>query len=340
MNFPSHYKCLNKNSFSKDVYSLVPIRYEDRFEIMKWRNEQIYHLRQSKPLTEENQEYYFKNVVDNLFEQEKPDQILFSYLHEDKCIGYGGLVHINWIDKNAEISFIINTELEENYFEFHWVTYLSLIEQVGFNELNFHKIYTFAFDLRPHLYKAVEKAGFQREAQLKEHYLWDGKFIDAIIHSKLNHCLSFRLATINDLELYYNWANDEQVRLQSYNSQSIDLKSHKEWFNQKINDPNSFFYICENQYFIPIGQVRIEKQKDENRAIIGVSLDKQFRGQGLANKILQGAIKEFKLVQPQCIIEAYIKNTNIASINSFISVGFKLVNNIVINDIDSSLYIL
>ena len=32
------------------MFSIVPIRMEDRYDIMKWRNEQIYHLRQNKPL--------------------------------------------------------------------------------------------------------------------------------------------------------------------------------------------------------------------------------------------------------------------------------------------------
>ena len=53
------YKTLNKQVFSKDDFKLVPIRYEDRFDIMKWRNEQIHHLRQAQPLTIENQEHYF-----------------------------------------------------------------------------------------------------------------------------------------------------------------------------------------------------------------------------------------------------------------------------------------
>ena len=74
----------------------------------------MYHLRQDKPLTEEDQEAYFLNVVAKLFEQERPNQLLFSFLDGDKCIGYGGLVHINWIDKNAEISFIMNTSLEKS----------------------------------------------------------------------------------------------------------------------------------------------------------------------------------------------------------------------------------
>lgn len=165
-------------------YSIVPIRDKDKYVIRKWRNEQIHHLRQSTPLSIDDQEKYFKNIISQLFDQERPNQVLFSYLEGDECIGYGGLVHINWIDKHAEISFIINTELEKNFFEFHWVTFLGLIEQVAFQELSFHKIFTFAFNLRPHLYKAVEKAGFIKEAQLKEHYLWGGRFIDAVIHSK------------------------------------------------------------------------------------------------------------------------------------------------------------
>lgn len=180
------YKVLNRQTFTNDVYSLIPIRYEDRMDIMRWRNEQIYHLRQDKPLTAEDQEDYFNNVVARLFEQEKPNQILFSYLENGKCIGYGGLVHINWIDKNAEISFIMDTNLEKDFFEFHWTNYLHLIEKIAFDELNLHKIYIYAFDLRPHLYKAVERVGFFKEAILKEQCFYNNKFIDVIIHSKIN----------------------------------------------------------------------------------------------------------------------------------------------------------
>jgi RimJ/RimL family protein N-acetyltransferase len=185
MHFLDKYPFLKNNIFSIGNHKIVPIRYEDRWDIMKWRNEQIYHLRQQKPLTETEQENYFKNTVAKLFEEEQPKQILFSYLESEKCIGYGGLVHINWIDKNAEISFLMNTTLEKDYFELHWITFLGLFEQVAFDELNFHKIFTYAYDLRPHLYHAVEKAGFEKETVLKEHCFWNGKFIDVVIHSKI-----------------------------------------------------------------------------------------------------------------------------------------------------------
>jgi RimJ/RimL family protein N-acetyltransferase len=181
----SVYKILNKQIFTKDIYSIVPIRFQDRLDIMNWRNEQIYHLRQNKPLTIEDQERYFKNIVEPLFSEEKPGQILFSYLENQKCIGYGGLVHINWIDKNAEISFIIETALEKDYFQLHWITYLGLIEQLAFEQLDLHKVFIYAFDIRPHLYRALEAAEYIKEAVLTEHCFFQSSFIDVVIYSKI-----------------------------------------------------------------------------------------------------------------------------------------------------------
>lgn len=180
-----NYKCLTKQVYSKNEFKIVPIRSTDRHEIRKWRNEQVYHLRQSGLLSEKEQDAYYQNVVSKLFEEEKPNQLLFSFLQNNVCIGYGGLVHINWIDRHAEISFIMDTALEKAYFQVNWLTYLSLIEQVAFDNLNFHKIYTYAFDLRPHLYEALLASNFSEAARLKEHCLFNDQFIDVVIHHKI-----------------------------------------------------------------------------------------------------------------------------------------------------------
>ena len=180
------YKILNKQVFTSGKYSLIPIRIEDRFKIMTWRNEQLYHLRQRNALTESDQNSYFENVISKLFDQIEPNQLLFSYLENNECIGYGGLVHINWIDMNAEISFIMDTTLEKGFFNFHWNNFLRLIEEIAFEELNLHKITTYAFDLRPHIYLLFEEAGFKKEAVLKEHCYFDEKYIDIVIHGKIN----------------------------------------------------------------------------------------------------------------------------------------------------------
>ena len=180
------YKVLSNQEFSIGKYSLVPLRSEDRYDIMNWRNEQIYHLRQNEPLTKEKQDEYFLKVVANLFEKDQPDQILFSFLEDGTCVAYGGLVHINWIDKNAEVSFVIKTELENDFFDLYWSKYLRMLEQLAFRDLKFHKLYVYAFDLRPKLYVTLEKNDFFHDATLKDHCLFDGKFIDVVIHSKIS----------------------------------------------------------------------------------------------------------------------------------------------------------
>ena len=80
----------------------------------------------------------------------------------------------------------MDTKLEKEEFQFHWTTFLSLIEEVGFNELKMHKIFTYAFDLRPHLYTALEQANYFKDGVLKEHFYFNNKYLDVVIHSKIN----------------------------------------------------------------------------------------------------------------------------------------------------------
>jgi RimJ/RimL family protein N-acetyltransferase len=180
------YKALGKQRFELGDFTLVPIRMEDRYKIMEWRNEQIYHLRQTSLLTQEDQDQYFKTSVAGLFESEFPNQLLFSFLQNETCIGYGGLVHINWKDRHTELSFIMDTQLEKDHFESIWKTYLKLVESVAFSELELRKLYTYAFDLRPHLYPIFEDAGYIQDARLRDHVIIDNQYFDVVIHSKIN----------------------------------------------------------------------------------------------------------------------------------------------------------
>ena len=154
---------------------------------MKWRNEQLYHLRQKNLLTADQQDDYFKHVVLPQFDEQTPPQLLFSYLEKDSCIGYGGLVHINWQDANAEISFIMNTSLEKENFNKHWNIFLSLIEEVAFFDIMLHKIFTYAFDLRPKLYQSLLECGFVQDARLKDHCFIENTFRDVVIYRKISN---------------------------------------------------------------------------------------------------------------------------------------------------------
>lgn len=314
---------MSVSKLESNGFHIESLRDGDKYEIMDIRNQQIYHLRQNEPLTKEKQEHYFATVVAGLFEQEKPSQLLFSFFENGNFIGYGGLVHINWVDKNAEISFVMKTELEKDSFAKYWSNYLKLIEKLAFEELNFHKIFTYAFDLRPHLYSVLESCGFKEEARLKEHCLFDGQFLDVVYHAKTNRTISFRKANENDMMLYFNWTNDASVRENSYQSEPISLEDHQNWFYKKIKDETCFMIVFENHIGTPIGQVRIQKQ-DENIAVIGISNDVNHRGKGYASKMIQIASEEYLKQNPQICISAYIKIENEASEKAFEKAGYEL----------------
>lgn len=184
--FPLTYRAFAVNIVGNEAYSLLPIRYEDRHSILKWRNEQIFHLRQAQELSEKDQETYFLDVVLPLFKEKEPKQFLFSFFKDDRLVGYGGLVHMNWIDRNAEVSFVMETSLEKDLFEELWENYLKLLKVYAFKHLNLHKIFTYAFDLRPRLYRPLQNSEFIEEARLRNHCFFKGKYYDVLLHSCFN----------------------------------------------------------------------------------------------------------------------------------------------------------
>jgi len=323
----NQYKVLSQQVYRFGSFSIVPIRYEDRFVIMKWRNEQIYHLRQSKTLTAEDQSYYFDHVISSLFDQQQPNQVLFSYLDGENCIGYGGLVHINWVDKNAEISFIMNTSLENQHFDYHWKIYLNLITRLAFDDLNLHKIYTYAFDLRPALYQALEKSGFTREAELKEHCFFGREFIDVVVHSKINN-LKLRKANDEDLVKTYEWVNNESVRKYSFSKGEVSFEHHRAWFYAKIKSDVTFYFILENCLNTPLGSVRVD-QDDSGNWLISYLIDPQYHGKGLGILILKMLVKKLKeypeRFQGKTLIGKVIGD-NVASVKIFRKLKYSEVN--------------
>ena len=118
--------------------------------------------------------------------------------------------------------------------------------------------------------------------------------------------ISFRKASIDDTQLYFEWTNDPEVRNQSFKSQYIDFETHQKWFQSKLEDENCLLLIFQNEAGLNIGQVRIQIQ-DENQAIIGVSLDKNFRGKGYSSEMIKHAVDYFFSIFNQNLIHAYIK---------------------------------
>ncbi len=170
---------------------LIKLRAVETYDIESirvWRNQQMNVLRQSKMLTPEKQKEYFDlNVWPEKLKCD-PKQILFAVELDRKLIGYGGIVHISWTDKRAEVSFLLAPEFSENkkLYANIFRRFLNLLKQIAFMDIGLHKLWTETYDLRPDHVLILEESGFVKEGVLREHNQIDLRRVDSLIHGCLN----------------------------------------------------------------------------------------------------------------------------------------------------------
>jgi UDP-2,4-diacetamido-2,4,6-trideoxy-beta-L-altropyranose hydrolase len=125
-----------------------------------------------------------------------------------------------------------------------------------------------------------------------------------------------RTAVPGDVDLYFEWANDAEVRANSFNSVEIPYSDHCKWFTAKMEDAASKLYVFTTGSGIPVGNVRIERL--ENTGTISYSVDNKYRGLGVAKSILTIATREFFNIDPAIeTIQGYVKGNNAASLKVF-----------------------
>ena len=181
------YDLLKGGEWKQSGYSLSTIRKEDIELVRIWRNEQMDGLRQSAPISKDNQVDYFNNFVFNDFTNLTPQQILLRYSFNDDLIGYGGIVHLDWCVKKGEVSFLLEPSrtLEPKSYCEEFAVFLKLIKSLAFKSLGLNKLTTEAYAHRSHHVAAIESAGFTREGILREHAKVDGEWVDAVLSSCL-----------------------------------------------------------------------------------------------------------------------------------------------------------
>lgn len=146
--------------------------------------------------------------------------------------------------------------------------------------------------------------------------------------------LSFRLAGNEDVDLFFDWANDPLTRSNSYNKEPIPYEDHVKWFNQQLESTNNRFYVFLNEEGIPVGQVRISSD-NLNEAIISLLVDIHHRGKGYATEMIEKASDDFLLINSGYRILAYIFKTNQASCYSFLKAGYTCLKEDIIKSVPS-----
>jgi UDP-2,4-diacetamido-2,4,6-trideoxy-beta-L-altropyranose hydrolase len=156
--------------------------------------------------------------------------------------------------------------------------------------------------------------------------LGDGFGLRRIIITILGPSPRMRLrpATLADERLYHHWANDPEVRRQSFNTDVIPLDQHQLWFRKRLHSSEALLRVLVDDVGLPLGQIRFERSaEDPARAIIGFSLDPVARGHGLSSKILCLGVTALSRHWGGGI-EAYgeVKIANTSCARSFLRAGF------------------
>ena len=156
--------------------------------------------------------------------------------------------------------------------------------------------------------------------------LGDGRGLGRLLTTMLgpHQCRRLRPATLADEDLYLAWANEPEVRRQSFNTEPIPLKQHQCWFRSRLKSPNALLRVLVDAEGLPLGQIRFERSQTEPvRAEIGFSLDPVARGHGLASELLKLGLAELAR-QWGRQVNAYgeVRMANQASARAFLRAGF------------------
>ncbi|MCK5541068.1 MAG: UDP-2,4-diacetamido-2,4,6-trideoxy-beta-L-altropyranose hydrolase [Desulfobacterales bacterium] len=155
--------------------------------------------------------------------------------------------------------------------------------------------------------------------------LVDGKGALRVVQAMQGEKICLREAEPSDCELLWNWVNDLNVRLSSFNHCVIPWEEHAEWFAKKLKDNESYVFIAENENNTSVGQIRFELNKDT--ANISYLVQRDYRRLGIGETIIRiGIQKLVDLIEQPITFSSEVRPENIASQKIFEKIGFSAVN--------------
>lgn len=93
----------------------------------------------------------------------------------------------------------------------------------------------------------------------------------------------FRQAEWKDRELLFEWANDEEVRRQSFETERILWQEHVRWFEEKMRSEDCDLLIWVEDG-TEKGMLRLDYRDGE--AYVSYSVEREWRGKGAASRMI------------------------------------------------------
>ncbi|WKZ71069.1 MAG: GNAT family protein [Melioribacteraceae bacterium] len=167
-----------------ELVCLGPVETFHLKKILEWRNNEFFrkHFREHKEISYSQQLKWFQQI-DN---KNNLNEYMFAiYLTKsNEFIGVCGINHIDWINRNCQLSLFIGKNLL--YIDNNgWANEsVKLLEKYTFFSLNLIKIYVEVYEFDSQRYGLLESLGYEKEARLQKQIYKDGKFYDSFIYSK------------------------------------------------------------------------------------------------------------------------------------------------------------
>lgn len=181
------YRCMPRAEIADGRYAVRAVEPAHIEAIRLWRNAQIDVLRQAAPITPQQQLDYYARAIWPAKTAAEPCDILLIYLEDEKPIGYGGLVHIAWAYRRAEVSFLLDPDVQrdDQVLAALFAQFLKLMKELAFRDLGLMRLHTETYAMRHVHIATLEACGFQREGCLRHHVIVDGCPTDALLHGCL-----------------------------------------------------------------------------------------------------------------------------------------------------------
>lgn len=129
-----------------------------------------------------------------------------------------------------------------------------------------------------------------------------------------------READDGDLDLLYEWANDAEVRKNSFHTDQISYAEHVRWFREMMRSDHVKQFILMDQER-PVGQIRVELRGSE--AQISYSVAAAERGRGYGRVLLERLAGKIQMDFPQIhTLTARVRPENEASRSVFEREGY------------------
>ena len=126
--------------------------------------------------------------------------------------------------------------------------------------------------------------------------LVDGFGADRTIQRMFDFPVRLRPCRKEDMMRLFDWANDPLARSNSLNSDVIPLEHHKNWYHERLNNPDTFMQVAIDGAENPVGVVRLEGIG--YNASLSFLIAPEHRGRGFAKPMLELGLRIFRNRNP------------------------------------------